>query len=142
MLQPRLQNRINHLFAYLKDSAPTSSCSAPEKVYGWVWECDAHGNYSFCSPEVVEALGVQPDDFLGQPLTEFALHNSSIKKLKQALQSRRYPLEVELEYQTPVQGPRQIKMYVMRNPATNGHNSCWRGFAQVLEMAVSKTDAS
>jgi PAS domain-containing protein len=133
MLQPHLQSRLNYLFSYINDGIPTSSFSNLKKVYGWVWECDAHGNYSFCSSEVSDALGLNPDDFLGQPLTEFALHKSSAKILERALHSRRCPLEVELEYQTPDQRSKQIKLYVMRIPTTNGHQPSWRGFAQVLD---------
>lgn len=136
MLHPCLQNRVDLLFTYLIDGSSVSYLPRPKKVFGWVWECDASGNFSFCSPEVIDALGFHPDDFLGQPLTEFGLHKSSGRILRQALSSKRFPLQVELEYQTPDHQSRRIKLYVLRIPGTNGHQPRWRGFAQVIE----KTD--
>jgi PAS domain-containing protein len=132
MLHPQLQNRINHLFSFLNDNSDHSTTN-PKKIYGWTWECDASGNYSFCSPEVVDALGFSPDNFIGQPLTHFALQTSSARLLKRALISKQQPLEIELEYKTPGRKSKLIKLYVMRTPSKNGHHPRWRGFAQVLE---------
>ncbi|MBE0410188.1 MAG: PAS domain-containing protein [Anaerolineales bacterium] len=104
-----------------------------KKVYGWVWECDSHGNYRFCSPEVIDALGIPPDEFVGQPLTEFALHDSSAKNLKQALTSKRHPFEIDLQYHMRHQESKTIKLYIMRMPSNNGYQPGWRGFAQLVE---------
>jgi PAS domain-containing protein len=133
MLHPRLQNRINNLFSSLNEYPTKNPIPDSKKIYGWVWECDAQGNYIFCSPEVKEALGFCSDNFIGQPLTRFALQNSSAELLKRALNSKRHPLEIDLEYKTLQRKSRMVKLYVMRTPATNGHHPRWRGFAQLLD---------
>jgi PAS domain-containing protein len=140
MLHPRLQNRINNLFSWLNDNPSKNPIPDSKKIYGWVWECDAHGNYSFCSPEVNDALGISPDNFIGQPLARFALKNSSAEVLKRALNSKRHPLEIDLEYKTLQRKSRLVKLYVMRTPATNGHHHRWRGFAQVLDKNNAPTN--
>jgi PAS domain S-box-containing protein len=34
----------------------------------WLWEVDAHGIYTYCSPTVFEILGYFPNEILGKPL--------------------------------------------------------------------------
>jgi PAS domain-containing protein len=140
MLHPLLQNRINHLFSSLNENPSKNSTPDAKKIYGWVWECDSHGNYSFCSPEVNDALGLSPDNFIGQPLARFALQNSSSELLKRALNSKRQPLEIDLEYKTHQRESRLVKLYVMRTTATNGNHPRWRGFAQVLDKNNAPTN--
>ncbi len=42
-----------------------------ESMADWIWETDANGRYSYCSPSVIRVLGYQPQEMLGRTPFDF-----------------------------------------------------------------------
>ena len=42
-----------------------------ESTQDWVWEVDAHGRYTYCSPRVKNLLGYEPEEVLGRTPFDF-----------------------------------------------------------------------
>ncbi len=50
--------------------------SIAEATQEWIWEIDAHGVYTFCSPAVEAILGYQPTDMLGTSVLDIVLSST------------------------------------------------------------------
>jgi len=50
-------------------------------IYGWAWETDAKGVYTFCSKNVSHLLGYSPKDMIGKNLFDFMIPED-VKKTK------------------------------------------------------------
>jgi PAS domain S-box-containing protein len=76
-----LQHRLESLFAGLRDAPPRTGLLTPEKAKlahlrkpsGWMWESDADGRYTWCSPEVETILGYAPGELVGKEVYKTAL---------------------------------------------------------------------
>ena len=66
--------RINSLFSDLDLDAPEVLPAAPTTQAGWTWECDESWLYTTISPEVENILGILPEAFINQSITEYRLH--------------------------------------------------------------------
>ena len=64
----------------VQDEIPVTK-PASQEVLGWSWECDASGRFSYCSEEVLLALGIPAERFLGRLFTRFQLSHASIDTL-------------------------------------------------------------
>jgi PAS domain S-box-containing protein len=56
--------------AQLKESRETFRALV-EVIGDWRWEMDARGFYTYCSPQVFDVIGYQPNDMIGKCLFEF-----------------------------------------------------------------------
>jgi signal transduction histidine kinase/DNA-binding response OmpR family regulator len=143
MSRKRLQNRLERLFADLEQdtSAAKAPGSAPPYVPerngsplpGWTWECDDQGCYTFCSSEIKAYLGLESEALLGQNFADFLLEVHSFEALKEALTAGRFPLDVDLVYRIPPENRLvPVKMHIFAPPPSNGHQTGFHGFTQVL----------
>jgi signal transduction histidine kinase/CheY-like chemotaxis protein len=143
MSRKRLQNRLDRLFADLEQD--TSVATAPEAsanyaaessgspLPGWTWECDDQGRYTFCSSEIKTYLGLESDSLLGQNFADYLLDIHSVEALRDALESRLFPLDVDLIYRIPPENRLvPVKMHVFAPPSNNGHQSGFHGFTQIV----------
>jgi signal transduction histidine kinase/CheY-like chemotaxis protein len=143
MSRKRLQNRLDRLFADLEQD--TSAASAPgatppyvaerngSPLPGWTWECDDQGRYTFCSSEVKEYLGLDAGTLLGQNFVNYMLDGHSVEALRKALESKQFPLDVDLVYRiTPENRLVPVKMHVFAPQPKNGHQNGFHGFTQIL----------
>jgi len=53
----------------------------------WVWEIDANGCFTMCSPQIMDLLGYRPEDVLGKPLKQFLSNDDSPNMKKMFTQS-------------------------------------------------------
>jgi PAS domain-containing protein len=136
-----VKNRLKELFSSFnitdQESIP-NPLRCNRSMIGWVWECDAEGHYTACSPEVEEVFGHQAEKFIGQALTEFALHPRSKLAFQHILRNNQFPHELRIPYQTPYLGPTTIALCVMKATDREEDHRRWRGFAQVVEMDFEK----
>ncbi len=51
-------------------------------ITGWAWETDAKGVYTFCSKNVADTLGYQPEEVIGKSLFDF-MSSEEVKNTKQ-----------------------------------------------------------
>ena len=132
--QKKLNKRLKDLFADLEDGI--SHLPIPiddENPLGWTWECDTHGQYIACGPEVEEILGVSANDFLGQPLSTFRLALDSQKHLAAILKKKPYLKEIVLEFIDQDKSNVSVRMQFLNSDNEDGTEIRWHGFTQVIQ---------
>lgn len=133
MSKKDINNRLESLFSDLVPKPSSRQEVADQSLPGWTWECDGQGNYVSCSPEVESVLGLRPEDFIGQPFTSFRLAPESAEALQSTLDTGKYPLDLDVQYQTRDGERVPVSLHVFKAPASGGHR--WGGFAQALFVA-------
>jgi PAS domain S-box-containing protein len=133
MSKKEINNRLESLFSDLLPRSPARQEVADRSLPGWTWECDGHGNYVSCSPEVESVLGLRPDDFTGQPFVSFRLAPESAETLQSALDTGKYPLELKVQYRTRDGERVPVSLHVFKASPSGGQR--WGGFAQALFVA-------
>jgi len=141
MPKKRIDKRLSHLFASLETEAnPDTSGSGPSPsagaLPGWTWACDTAGLYTYCSPEVENALGLEPGSFLGQPLAAYRVAPGDQARLKAALSAARYPLEIAASFIHQDGRSLPVRIHLLakdRAPGANGDSPGLHGFTRVLE---------
>lgn len=112
----------------------------PSETPGWGWECDASGRYIHCDEEVLTALGIPGERFLGRLFTRYQLSPASIDLLDEVLltaEGETRPVDVEVEYLNS-QGiylPVRLTLMPIWSDELPGHPVGWRGYARVLAEA-------
>jgi PAS domain S-box-containing protein len=130
MSKKEINNRLESLFSDLVPKPPSRQGIPDQSLPGWTWECDDQGNYVSCSPEVESVLGLRPDDFIGQAFMSFRLAPESAEALQSTLDAGRYPLELNVHYQTRDGERVPVSLHVFKASTSAGLR--WRGFAQAL----------
>lgn len=133
MLKAKL-NRLEGLFNDLQLEADYPTLSENFDLAGWSWECNAQGRFIACSPEVETLLGIPADEFLDKPLTRFRLTPQSSARVKSALESGIFPLEIPAEYETRDGHFLPVIIHVLPPYVTdsdNGKPHGWRGFTSI-----------
>ncbi len=132
MSKKQLRNRLESLFAELEqvDLAPSEAPAA--SLAGWTWSCDANGLYTSVSVEAGAAVGIQPADFVGQPLQSFALPEASAAALRSLLDAGRFPAEIELHFLAPGEQEIPVRMSVFSAAGEGDEAYGLRGINQVL----------
>ena len=90
-----LHDRIESLFDEVDGESPAaaSDSTAPARIpqprrelpSGWVWEVDADGNYTWCSPEIERLMGLKPADLEGKSLFDRPLVGSAVEDLRRKM---------------------------------------------------------
>jgi signal transduction histidine kinase len=127
--------RIDSLFSDLDLDAPEVIPAAAAIQAGWTWECDDSWLYTMISPEVENILGIMPEAFINQSITDYRLHPLSISVLIEALEQGEFPLNVKLNILNLNEEPVLVGMSITsRGNFTNGNHkpAGLRGFAHVL----------
>jgi hypothetical protein len=125
-------SQLDEIFSDMINEPTHMAFTQNRNLQGWVWECDDHGYYVNCSPEVEEVLGYGQLDFIGQPLTSFALQARSARRIHNLLKMGKLPAEVELDYTTQEGETVAVNMFIFNAVSTVGEHEGLRGFAQVL----------
>jgi signal transduction histidine kinase/DNA-binding response OmpR family regulator len=107
------------------------------EIYGWRWECDASGKYTYCSDEIFDVLGISPDRFLGRLFTRFQLSPGSIDLLDDYLISddeAAEPTDIDVIYLNAQreQIPVRLTITPIFTDELQGHPTGWRGYARVI----------
>lgn len=110
----------------------TSSSGYQPDPNGWTWTCDELGNFTACSPEVEAILGIHPEDFIGKPLTNFALPPKSGSAIESSLNESSTPSELQIDYQHSNGVLVPVSIYIITTLSRNGDVVGWHGFTQAL----------
>ncbi|UCH72352.1 MAG: PAS domain S-box protein [Thermoplasmatales archaeon] len=62
-----------------KEAVEEKYCDLLDNISGWAWETDEKGNYTFCSKNVIHALGYNPEDLMGKNIFDFMPSEESKK---------------------------------------------------------------
>ncbi len=117
----------------------TSSSGYPPDPNGWTWTCDELGNITACSPEVKKILGIPPEDFIGKPLTDFALPPQSGLAIESSLNESSIPIELQIDYQHSNGTLVPVSIYIITTLSRNGELVGWHGFTQALLSTEEET---
>jgi signal transduction histidine kinase/CheY-like chemotaxis protein len=134
MLKKQLRSRLDNLFIELENKQPPVPVEAETRsqATGWTWECDSHGAFTFCSPEVEDCLGIRSEDFLHQSLYTFQISPQSIQDLDRLISQNVFPCEIEVQYYTVQGNWIPVRMTVFSKPKQNGDTPGWSGYNQVI----------
>ena len=138
MLKKQLRSRLNQLFNNLEGTAtPVLQQETTLLASGWSWESNMQGEYTVCSPQVADCLGVSPHEFIGHAVSSFLLPPESAAQLAHAFAVQAFPFEVELRYQ-PTTGKRlRVRTSVYAQFNAEGVQIGCSGFNQVIADEVS-----
>lgn len=129
-----IHDRLEKLFEELDQDLPAIPVTGERPFLGWVWECDGTGRFTACSPEVEAVLGIPAEDFIGQPLSVFRLHDPLVGSLNLSLRSGKYPSEVFLYYLSKRGGMVPVALTILGTAPDDEETMGWRGFTQVVEI--------
>ena len=127
-----LSKRLNDLFSDLIPEDIPLPIEA-ETILGWIWECDAYGRYLTCSPEVEQALGVDPADFIGESLTTFQLTGETPSGFQSQLEQHPTQGEFSVIYHNPHGKKIPARIHYFSTSNEKGQFNGWRGFTQILQ---------
>ena len=101
MSKKQLHSRLDELFSDLEinDFSQPTEPQAGETSSGWSWESDLNGIYTTCSAEVMNSLGVNPENFIGQSIFNFQIDPQSSVELTNLLRRSTFPCEFEAQFQ-------------------------------------------
>lgn len=119
MPKKTLRNRLKKLFDNLDTPSPAATPKMGQPI-GWTWECDAHGRYTACSPEVQTILGRTPESFLGEYLQVFALSADSQTEMAKIFAANDFPAELEVDFEMADSRWMRVALQMVRLPVLPG----------------------
>lgn len=144
-----LHNRLDNLFGDMgeegsgegseDEQATARSVRRRELPRGWVWEVNAQGEYTWCSPEIERLLGIEPQELVGKSLFTPPLVGPQIEELQSLIENRRpvSNFKIKVERSNGKRHP-AILHALIRNDGS-GEPSGYRGVIQVLDLEPPKT---
>ncbi len=104
--------------------------SIAEATQEWIWELNADGAYSFCSPAVNAILGVAPDQLIGKSCLDIlppGARHTLDERLQRAITERSGWRELVLQYRHTSGGVRWLDSNAMPLLDTAGNVAGFRG---------------
>lgn len=137
MSKKNLNSRLNSLFANIT-SVSNDSLSSLEKlvISNWTWEANEDGVYLTCSPDIVDILGFPEETLIGQSLFTTLIVEPDQQLLAQVFENNEFPAELELHFQTSMNGGRLCRVNIYKINDENGIHTGYRGFVQPIEETV------
>lgn len=125
------QTQLENLFS--NDSLSDYQLAPPENstYSGWVWECDQDGIFTYCSPEVEQALGVQASEFISQSLLDFRLSPDTLDSVNQIFHDfdETNWTSIKYKHQSGIYLP--IHLYILGKWPNKEGQTIIRGFCQL-----------
>ena len=138
MLKKQLRSRLDTIFSELENKQPFAPVDVEPRLQstGWTWECDSHRAFTFCSPEVVDCLGIRSEDFLHQSLYTFQISPQSTQDLGRLFNQNIFPCEIEVQYYTTKGKWTPVRITVFSKPGENGDDPGWSGYNQIISSSI------
>ncbi|MBN1667440.1 MAG: GAF domain-containing protein, partial [Anaerolineales bacterium] len=130
--QKKLRSRLKDLFSDLEQER-SQLPEQLEPTAGWVWECDAQGLYRACSPQTGDVLGVEAEEFIGQPFGTFRLSPQSTQILAAALTGQDFPLEITLDFLAQNGALVATRVNIFNGSSLDPDSGGFHGFNQVIQ---------
>jgi PAS domain-containing protein len=125
-----LNQKLDDLFTEMElDPSPKNEGNRP---VSWTWKCDPQGYYTACSPEVKAILGIDPDDFLGQPLSSHKLTPQSSRKLEVVLGTLANDDQLTIQFRNHAGFAIPIRMNIFLSKVEDGSEWVLHGLNQIL----------
>ena len=125
-----LNQKLENLFTEM-EIEPTPKNERIRPV-SWTWKCDHQGYYTACSLEVKAILGIDPDDFLGQPLSSHQLTPQSRRKLEIVLGTLTNDVQLNIQFRNHVGFEIPIRMNIFLSKVDEESERVMHGLNQIL----------
>ena len=134
MSRNKITTRLDKFFADFNpnedESIPTVDAGV-NPIYGW--ETDTNGLFILCDEGIQNVLGFSSEQVIGNPLLSFQLPAKEQSKLRKALQSDKFPIEIELQVLNNKSVKRLVRYTVYHKLDDNGQIQGFRGYCELLE---------
>ncbi|MGH2605102.1 MAG: ATP-binding protein [Anaerolineales bacterium] len=139
----RLHEQLDKLFTGLPDPAQAGRASVADLrgPVGWIWESDAAGRYTWCSPEVERILGRPPEELIGQDVAAVGLSTPSSDLLRNALAGPHPVRNLKLQARAHDGSHLTLLVNTVRRTSPNGDPAGHRGAVQVVSVKAPAEDA-
>lgn len=130
----RLHEQLDRLFTGLPDPGQGGRASLAELrgPMGWIWESDASGRYTWCSPEVERILGRPAEELIGQDVAVVGLSAPSSEVLRKALAGPHPVRNLKVEGRAHDGSQLTLLINTVRRTSANGDPAGHRGVVQVV----------
>ncbi|MGH2625644.1 MAG: PAS domain-containing protein, partial [Anaerolineales bacterium] len=130
----RLHEQLDKLFTGLPGPAQGGRASLAELrgPMGWIWESDASGRYTWCSPEVERILGLPAEELIGQDVAAVGLSAASSDALRSALAGPHPVRNLKIQGQAHDGSQLTLLVNTVRRTSANGDPAGHRGVVQVV----------
>lgn len=137
MSKKNLNSRLDSLFAKLTNVTDDPVTNLEDLVVkNWTWEADAQGTFVTCSLEINDILGLSQDAVIGKSLFNSLISETDQLVLAQRMKKDEFPLELELHYNTSIDGDRLCRVNIYKLTDEQGKLSGFRGFVQPIDSQV------
>ncbi|MCJ7569521.1 MAG: GAF domain-containing protein, partial [Anaerolineales bacterium] len=143
-----IRQRIEDLFSGISKDPPKTGTlpievlGRPEtdRPRGWSWELDSAGRYTYCSPEVKNAIGLAPEDLIGKAIFSSGFNPESAAELKHLIASGQPIQDLLLNFEKPQSEACTILLHSHQRFDEQGMLKGYRGISQVFETERSQND--
>lgn len=132
MSDKQWRNRLDSLFADLKEEETAALPAEDGPGAGWTFTCDPQGYYLSCTEEIRDHLGIDPQSLLGKRLTEFHILPEDAPALESLFVDGETPEEVIVRIRNERGDPTPVRFHLFSAPSGNGAGEVWQGFAEVV----------
>ena len=132
----RLHEQLDKLFTGLPDPAQAGRASPVDLrgPMGWIWESDAAGRYTWCSPEVERILGRPAEELIGQDVAAVGLSTPSSDLLRNALAGPHPVRNLKLQGLAHDGSHLTLLVNTVRRTSPNGDPAGHRGAVQIVSV--------
>ena len=132
----RLHEQLDKLFTGLPDPAQAGRASPVDLrgPMGWIWESDAAGRYTWCSPEVERIFGRPAEELIGQDVAAVGLSAPSSDLLRNALAGPHPVRNLKLQGLAHDGSHLTLLVNTVRRTSPNGGLAGHRGAVQIVSV--------
>ena len=141
-----IRRRLENLFSGISKDTPKTGTvpteilgpSEADRPRGWSWEIDRAGRYTWCSPEVEEAISLTPDDLLGKEIFASGFNSEATAELKQLIDSGQPIQHLLLDFEYPPGEQCTILIRSTQRIDKQGVLKGYRGIFQIVDAERSQ----
>jgi len=145
-LNEGIRQRLENLFSgILKDIPKTGTLSTevlgrPEadRPRGWSWELDSAGRFTWCSPEVEAAIGLNPNDLIGKEIYSSGFTAEAADELKHLIDTGQPIPHLLLDFANSQGELCTILIRSHQHKDKQGLPKGYRGISQVIDAERSQ----
>jgi signal transduction histidine kinase/CheY-like chemotaxis protein len=139
MSRNKITKRLDEFFADFnpnEESVDIPSMDASENPI-FSWETDPNGLFTICDESILQVLGVNPDQALGNPIESFQLPAKEQIKIRSVLQDDQFPIEIELNAKTADKKKHMVRYTIYHKLDEDGQKIGFRGYCELIKTAKS-----
>ena len=136
-----IRQRLEDLFSGISTdlpktgTVPTEVLGRPDadRTLGWSWELDSSGRYTWCSPEVENALGLTPDELMGKEIFGDGFSAEAETEFKRLISSGQAIEHLLLDFENPQGDSCTVLIHSHLRTDKQGKPAGYRGVTQIVD---------